>query len=415
MKKNILFIFIFNSIMINSCSKFNPFDDKVNTSSDGAYVIETGMTDQELLSYGQRVVYRFKSVPNMIAVKEINMGKQTHRFTYQTNIYNLFYENQKIRTDFINNKIKTDMSRCSKAAYCEANFDKAYNYIRDNKIILSPIKVAIVDSGIIPATDLIKNKLISSYNLTENLDMNNWSSHATYIASVFSGIIKKKSKQNIYAENANLNSIKISFADDVGDSEVKNYGSMQLAAALDVAVSSGAKVVNLSLSYNEEPDQNVEMAEKIVISNAAKSGVFFVVAAGNEGKDLGLFPAYPASYNLNNMISVASHSSNLSLATTSNFGNLVELSALGSQVELNNRFSDVDTVSGTSFAAPIVSSAISIYLGLFPNTPMSTVLNNLFSSANSYYDPIYSDSFSVSTKYGRLDVESFIKYGYLTY
>lgn len=46
---------------------------------------------------------------------------------------------------------------------------------------------------------------------------------------------------------------------------------------------------------------------------------------------------------------------------------------------------------------------------------MSTVLNNLFSSANSYYDPIYSDSFSVSTKYGRLDVESFIKYGYLTY
>ena len=412
MYKYILLIFILNAIFLSSCSKFNPFDDKVQTSSDGAYVIETGMTDEELLSYGQNVVYRFKSVPNMVAVKEINIGKQSHNYIYLTNIYNLPFENIKIRMNSLNNyKIQTDLSNCN-SSYCEANFDKTYSEISAKNLTLNTVNVAIIDSGVIPATIQIKNNLVSSYNLTGIIDTSSWSSHATYIASIFTGITKGNSLLNVYAKNVKLNSVKINFAEDNISDDMKNYGSMQLAAALDTAVYSGAKIVNLSLSYLQEPDQNVEMAEKIVISNASKSGVIFIVAAGNDGNNFNKFPTYPAAYNLNNMITVASHAYNLSLASSSNYGDSIELSAQGSQIDLNSKNGSIDTVGGTSFSGPLVASAISIYLGLFPNTDLNTLLNHLFSSANSYYNPIYSSKNITLTKYGRLDTKAFIDLGF---
>ncbi len=412
MCKYFLLIFISSAFFLNSCSKFNPFDDKVQTSSDGAYVIETGMTDEELLSYGKKIVYRFKSVPNMVAVKEINIGKQSHSYIYLTNIYNLPFENTKIRMNSLNNyKIQTDLSNCN-SSYCEANFDKSYNEINSKNLTLNSVNVAIVDSGVIPATNQIKNNLVSSFNLTGNLDTTSWSSHATYIASIFTGITKGNSLLNVYGKNAKINSVKITFADDNVNDDMKNYGSMQLAAALDVAVFSGAKIVNLSLSYLQEPDQNVEMAEKIVISNASKSGVIFIVAAGNESNNFNKFPTYPAAYNLNNMIIVASHTYDLSIASSSNYGDSVELSAQGSQIDLNSKNGSIDSVGGTSFSGPLVASAISIYLGLFPNADLNTILNHLFSSANAYYNPIYTSRNNTTTKYGRLDTKAFIDLGF---
>ena len=37
-------------------------------------------------------------------------------------------------------------------AFCEAKFDKAIASIQAKNIVLSPVKVAIIDSGIIPST-----------------------------------------------------------------------------------------------------------------------------------------------------------------------------------------------------------------------------------------------------------------------
>lgn len=407
--KSIFLVLIFSYLCFCSCSKFSLNNDKIQATSDGSYVIETGLSDIELLSYGKEVIYRFKTVPNMLAVKSVALGKGTHHYFFENSIYKIPEENEKKRDGYnISNVSPTFNSGCYNA-FCEAKFDKAIASIQAKNIVLSPVKVAIIDSGIIPSTFLIKSNLINSLNLTKDNDSNNWASHATYISSIFSGTIDENVVQNIYANNTKLISIKITFSDDVNALENKNFGSMQLAVALDYAVSLGAKIVNLSLSYDEKPDANVELAEKIVISQAAKSGVIFVIAAGNEATDIANSPVYPALYNLNNIIVVGSHSASLQMASSSNYGFAVDLSAQANQIELNNKFGELDVVSGTSFASPLVASAISLYLGLFPNASINKILHDLFLSSNPNYINNYKKNYL--TRYGRLDTKMFLDLG----
>lgn len=407
--KSIFLVLIFSYLCFCSCSKFSLNNDKIQATSDGSYVIETGLSDIELLSYGKEVIYRFKTVPNMLAVKSVALGKGTHHYFFENSIYKIPEENEKKRDGYnVSNVSPTFNSGCYNA-FCEAKFDKAIASIQAKNIVLSPVKVAIIDSGIIPSTFLIKSNLINSLNLTKDNDSNNWASHATYISSIFSGTIDENVVQNIYANNTKLISIKITFSDDVNALENKNFGSMQLAVALDYAVSLGAKIVNLSLSYDEKPDANVELAEKIVISQAAKSGVIFVIAAGNEATDIANSPVYPALYNLNNIIVVGSHSASLQMASSSNYGFAVDLSAQANQIELNNKFGELDVVSGTSFASPLVASAISLYLGLFPNASINKILHDLFLSSNPNYINNYKKNYL--TRYGRLDTKMFLDLG----
>lgn len=127
------FYFLF---FLSACSNFNPFNDKIETTSDGSYVIETGMTDQELLQYGQTVVYRFKSVPNMVAVKNIEVGKNQHKIIYDKNIYSLPSQNKRIRPDLSPSQDELPLPAPScVSSYCEANFDKLNSEIFAKKFI----------------------------------------------------------------------------------------------------------------------------------------------------------------------------------------------------------------------------------------------------------------------------------------
>ncbi|WP_161597773.1 S8 family peptidase [Fluviispira multicolorata] len=401
-KKFIILIAI--STLISSCGSFNPFNSTIETTSDGSYVIETGMTDSELLSYGQIVIYRYKSVPNMVAVKSTNIGKGNHKYIYDKNIYSIPENNKKVREEIkINTLSKTQIFGCSQA-YCEARFNEVYNDLKVKNISLNAVDIAIVDSGVVPVTSSIKNALASSSNISGNTNIINWSSHATYIASLLVGY--KDSYDNnfydIYAENARIHSVKISFASDNEDPDKRKYGSMQLSVALDEAVSLGSKIVNLSFAYSQKPDDNVVMAEKIVMAYAAKSGVIFVCAAGNDGNKLDSFPVYPASYDINNIITVGSHNTDLNRAISSNYGKSVDLTAQGALIDLNNKYGEVDTVGGTSFAAPLVVAALSIYYGITPNSNVNTTLKQLFSSANMNYNFYESQTIA---HYGRVDVK----------
>ncbi len=406
--KSIFLVLIFSHLCFYACSKFSLNNDKIQASSDGAYVIETDLSDIELLSYGKEVVYRFKTVPNMLAVKSVALGKNSHNYFFENSIYKIPEENQKKRDSFnLTTLNPTTINGCYNA-FCEAKFDKAIASIQAKNTSLAPIKIAIIDSGVVPSTFLIKNNLLNSLNLTKDNDINNWASHATYISSLFSGTIEQNVVQNIYAKNAKIVSIKITFSDDIDATENKNFGSMQLAVAIDTAVSLGAKIVNLSLSYDVKPDANIEVAEKIVMSQAAKNGVIFVISAGNEALDIENNPVYPASYDLNNIITVASHSASLQMASSSNYGYGVDLSAQANLIELNNKYGDLDVVSGTSFASPLVAAAISLYLGLFPNASINTILHDLFQSSNASY---INNKKNNITRYGRLDAKAFLDLG----
>ncbi|MES2616193.1 MAG: S8/S53 family peptidase [Bdellovibrionota bacterium] len=403
----------FMSLLLVSCGKFTPFSDSINSNSDGSYAVETTLSDKELLEYGLVTVYRFQSVSNLVAVRQMNTGSPAIVGQFSApNLINLIQKNVKNRAPANTSKVNNVNDYSCYSAYCEAGFNAALNQIQSQSLTLNAVPIAVVDSGVLPATTAIKKILYSSSNVSGDTNVAEWLPHATMISSLFAGVMNSSyaNPNDIYAPNAQVHSIKITFAGDPDTSVEQQYGSMQLAVALDKAVAVGAKVVNLSLTYANKPDDNIALVEQGIMSAAAQQGVLFVAAAGNNDADIDSTPVYPAAYNVNNLIVVGSHTSNLQKASTSNYGASVDLTAQGASITVNDKTGEVETAGGTSFAAPLVVSALSLYLGVQQQTNITPnvnqILGNLFNSSNNYY--AYGSGAQISN-YGRLNTQGFVQ------
>ncbi|RDB35878.1 MAG: hypothetical protein DCC88_07865 [Spirobacillus cienkowskii] len=405
-KKLYNYLNLFTATLFLSCS--NTDDENIDVVKDKIYILETGLTDNELDSYGKKVVYRFKSINNLVA---LNNNSQLKNNYVNSSLYKIIEENAKVRIDYNFNKFLSNKkyNEIFIRTYSEANFDKALDRINSANISLQKVNVAIVDSGVVPVTRAIKAKLKFSINLTNDSSdpFKIISSHATYLASIFAGIDEYFSIKNVYAKNAELYSYRVNVTRDSSQTE-KKYGSLQLAVAIDEAVFHNAKIVNLSLSYLSKPYDSSIFIEKILISNAAKKGIVFVVPAGNENMNIDTQEVYPSRYDLNNVVTVSSHNNQLVRAYNSNYGLNVDLSAQGISLHLTNNKGNLDFVSGTSFSVAVVAAAMSLYYGAFPAASLNTMLDHLFMSANDYNN---TNENEIISKYGRLDVDRFIKLG----
>ena len=87
------------------------------------------------------------------------------------------------------------------------------------------------------------------------------------------------------------------------------------AEAVRYATMMGARVTNNS--WGTSAVSNVLLD---AITEARDAGVLFVAAAGNDSRDNAVFPVYPASYGLSNVLSVAATDRRDRLAAFSNYG-----------------------------------------------------------------------------------------------
>ena len=110
---------------------------------------------------------------------------------------------------------------------------------------------------------------------------------------------------------------------------------------------------------------NTDNALTAALETAALKGIYVTLAAGNEGVDKMPYPAINAEkssifkqYGLN----VGAVNSSAQLASWSNYGNDLEVTAPG--VNLIAAMPDgYASVSGTSFAAPVLAGTLALALG----------------------------------------------------
>jgi subtilisin family serine protease len=136
--------------------------------------------------------------------------------------------------------------------------------------------------------------------------------------------------------------------------------------SIDFAVQNGAKI--LSNSWGGKGDDN-NAALKEAIERARAKDVLFIAAAGNDGTNNdGNDPAYPASFDNDNLIAVAATDSKDGLAFFSNYGKkTTHLAAPGVNTYSTTPGNRYEQLSGTSMACPHVAG------GRAPVGPQSQV------------------------------------------
>jgi len=134
----------------------------------------------------------------------------------------------------------------------------------------------------------------------------------------------------------------------------KNTGSVADAVkAIKYAQVAGADICNMSWG--------TPVYSEVLETVMHESNMLFVVAAGNSGNNNNSSPLYPASYLLDNMISVAYVSQAGILAFDSNYGlSTVDIAAPGQDIYSTTVGGEYHYLSGTSMAAPIVSGVAAL-------------------------------------------------------
>lgn len=116
------------------------------------------------------------------------------------------------------------------------------------------------------------------------------------------------------------------------------------------------------------------------INRARSAGLLFIAAAGNNSNNNDTNPSYPASYGLDNIISVAAIDQSASMAWFSNYGaNSVHIGAPGVSILSTTLTSNYEYLSGTSMATPHISGALALYKSVAPNLSYSQLRQHLFS------------------------------------
>lgn len=114
----------------------------------------------------------------------------------------------------------------------------------------------------------------------------------------------------------------------------------------------------------------------------AASPAMHIMAAGNESNNNDSRPTYPASYELDNIISVAALSSSGGLASFSNYGvTQVDVAAPGVNILSTTRNGGYKSFSGTSMACPHVAGVAGLIVSQYPDISNEELRSRILDTA----------------------------------
>jgi subtilisin family serine protease/subtilisin-like proprotein convertase family protein len=196
-------------------------------------------------------------------------------------------------------------------------------------------------------------------------------SHGTHVAGTIGAM--GNNGLGVAGINWQTSLMAVRFLNGDGNGSLGNF-----IVGLNYAVAHGARISNNSWSGADNSQVLYD-----AINNARAHGHIFVAAAGNDGTNTDVNPAFPSSFNLDNIVSVAASDRNDHLAGFSNYGRTtVDLAAPGVDILSTTPFSSYSVFSGTSMATPHVAGALALVWGLHPTWSYRQVINQVLNTVD---------------------------------
>lgn len=148
--------------------------------------------------------------------------------------------------------------------------------------------------------------------------------------------------------------------------------------AINYMVAMKNKGINIRVSNNSWGGAGASQPLRNAIASARDAGIVFVAAAGNEANDNDEAPAYPASYDLPNVVSVAAIDQHGNLASFSNYGaSTVHIAAPGVGILSTVPGNHYASYSGTSMATPHVTGSLALLSAADPSLNYEQLIQRL--------------------------------------
>ncbi len=198
--------------------------------------------------------------------------------------------------------------------------------------------------------------------IDNNNDVRDTHGHGTHIA----GIIKTQFKQKIPASSMgkNLQLMILKYFSALSKNSDTITASIK---AIQYANIMKARIINYSGGGPQKSSYELQ-----ALLETQRKDIFFVAAAGNNKENTDIMKFYPASYRLDNMISVGASSEKGELLSFSNFGKeSVDILAPGQFVVSTLPKNKYGIMSGTSQATAFVSGWIAGNLLVWRDKPTS--------------------------------------------
>jgi subtilisin family serine protease len=143
-----------------------------------------------------------------------------------------------------------------------------------------------------------------------------------------------------------------------------------------------ARKMKVQVMSNSWGGGSFSQALKDAIDETKKEGILFVAAAGNDSNNNDSHPSYPATYDSDNIISVAATDNLDQIAGFSNFGaKSVHVAAPGVKIFSTIRDGKYGAKSGTSMATPHVAGIAALLWAALPDLTYADIKSRLIKTS----------------------------------
>jgi hypothetical protein len=241
----------------------------------------------------------------------------------------------------------------------------------------SSMVVAVLDSGVDSTHPDLSSKVVAGWNfVNNNSDTHDILGHGTAVAGTLAAATNNGNGGAGVAWSNPIMPLVV-----LNSSNYADYSTV--ASAITYAADHGARIINISLGGS-----TASSALQSAVDYAWNKGSVVFAAASNNSNSTQYYPAA-----CNNVVAVSATDQTDSLASFSNYGSWITVSAPGDIILTTTNGGGYASWYGTSLATPVAAGVGALVLGRNPSLSASAVVNILKQNSDDLgapgFDPYY--------------------------